>query len=114
MLNQIVVVGRLVDKIELNETENGTKVANITLAVQRTFKNAKGEYDCDFIDCVLWKGIAESTSKYCDKGSVIGIKGRVATSTYKDKNEKTRKNVEVVAEKVSFYGYPKINIVDEK
>lgn len=60
MLNQTVIVGRLVREPELRETENGTKVTNITLAVPRSYKNVDGEYETDFISCVLWKGIAEN------------------------------------------------------
>lgn len=67
MLNQTVIVGRLIKDPELNETENGNKVTNITLAVPRSFKNVNGEYDTDFISCVLWKGIAENTVEYCKK-----------------------------------------------
>ncbi|MGL4383376.1 MAG: single-stranded DNA-binding protein [Bacilli bacterium] len=105
MLNQIVIVGRLVKDPVLNETKDGKKLSNITLAVQRGFKNIEGNYEVDFIDCVLWKGIAESTANYCTKGSVIGIKGRLMTSLYKNQEGNTIKNVEVVAEKVSFLGY---------
>ena len=57
MLNQTVIVGRLVKEPELRQTENGTKVTNITLAVPRSYKNVDGEYETDFISCVLWKGI---------------------------------------------------------
>lgn len=104
MLNQIVIVGRLVkDPISI-QTSDGKKLANITLAVQRNFKNSEGNYETDFIDCVLWKGIAESTVNYCSKGSVIGVKGRLVTSVFKNHEGLTRKNVEVVAEKVSFIG----------
>lgn len=48
MLNQTVLVGRLVRDPELYETENGNKIANITLAVPRNYKNINGEYDTDF------------------------------------------------------------------
>lgn len=106
MLNQIVVVGRLVKDPVINETHDGRKLSNVTLAVQRSFKNIEGNYETDFIDCVLWKGIAESTANYCTKGSIIGIKGRLMTSLFKDGDGKSIKNVEVVAEKVSFLGYP--------
>ncbi|MDR1781801.1 MAG: single-stranded DNA-binding protein [Bacilli bacterium] len=113
MLNQIVVVGRLVKDPIVNETQDGKKLANITLAVQRSFRNLEGNYEVDFIDCVLWKGIAESTAAYCTKGSMIGIKGRLMTSLYKNEEGNTRKNVEVVAEKVSFLGYPSRNNLDD-
>ena len=74
MLNQTVIVGRLVDEPKLQETENGKKVTNLTIAVPRSFKNADGEYDTDFVDCVLWSGVAETTAEYCKKGDLVGIK----------------------------------------
>ena len=77
MLNQTVIVGRLVSKPETKELEEGKKVANLTLAVPRSYKNENGEYDTDFIDCTLWNGIAESTAEYCNKGDLIGVKGRL-------------------------------------
>lgn len=101
-MNQIVIVGRLVRNPELRETENGKKVTNITLAVPRSYKNAKGEYETDFIDCVLWTGIAESTSEYCKKGDLLGIKGRVQTRNIEIGEEKKKHVTEVVAEKVTF------------
>ena len=74
MLNQTVIVGRIVRDPELRETESGHKVSNITLAVPRSFKNSNGEYDTDFISCVLWQGIAENTAEYCHKGDLVGSK----------------------------------------
>ncbi|MFV0275124.1 MAG: single-stranded DNA-binding protein [Bacilli bacterium] len=101
MLNQTVLVGRLIKNPEIKVTNSGKKVTNITLAVPRTYKNSKGEYDTDFIDCVLWSGIAESTSEYCSKGNLLGIKGRINTSTY-TKGDEVRYKTEIVAEKVTF------------
>ena len=101
MLNQAVLVGRIVREPELKDTEKG-KVTNITLAVPRSFKNQNGEYDTDFISCVLWKGVAESTVEYCKKGDLVGIKGRIQSREY-ETDEETKKHVtEVVAEKVTF------------
>ena len=102
MLNQTVIVGRIVKDPELRETESGRKVTNITLAVPRSFKNSNGEYETDFISCVLWKGIAESTSEYCHKGDLVGIKGRIQSKNIELDDETKRQIVEVVAEKVTF------------
>lgn len=102
MLNQTVIVGRLVKDPELKETDNGSKVTNITLAVPRSFKNSAGEYETDFISCVLWKGIAENTVEYCKKGDLLGVKGRVQTRSYEDTEEKKHFVMEIVAEKVTF------------
>lgn len=102
MLNQTVLVGRLVRDPELYETESGNKVTNITLAVPRSYKNSSGEYDTDFINCVLWKGIAESTTEYCHKGDLLGVKGRIQTRTVELDDETSKNITEVVAEKVTF------------
>ena len=77
MLNQVILVGRLVKSPELQLTETGRKMSLITLAVPRSYKNINGEYDTDFLDCTLWTNIAENTAEYCKTGDVIGIKGRV-------------------------------------
>ena len=97
MLNQVVMVGRLLDIPEVKELENGKKVVNITLIVPRCYKNEDGEYEKDFIDCMLWSGIAENTAEYCNKGDVVGVKGRIET-TIIDKV----KHSNVIAEKVTF------------
>ena len=101
MLNQTILVGRLTSDPELYETENGKKIAHVMLAVPRAYKNINGEYDTDFIGCKLWQGVAESTTEYCKKGDLIGIKGRIQTSNY-ETDEGMKKNTEVIAEKVTF------------
>ena len=101
MLNQTIIVGRMIQDPELRETDTGRKVANVTLAVPRSFKNSNGEYETDYIDCVLWKGIAESTVQYCKKGDLVGIKGRIQTRSY-EVNDTKKYTTEVIAEKVTF------------
>ena len=98
MLNQTVIVGRLVDSPEVRETESGKKVTNITLAVQRSYKNENGEYDTDFVDCTLWQGVAENTAEYCRKGDILGVKGRLETSIDQIDDKKIKK-MNLVAEK---------------
>lgn len=102
MLNQTVLVGRLVKDPELRETDSGNKVTNITLAVPRNYKNMNGEYDTDFISCVLWKGIAENTVAYVKRGDLVGIKGHIQSRSIELDDEIRRNVVEVVAEKVTF------------
>ena len=102
MLNQIVIIGRLVRNPEIKEAENGIKYTNITLAVPRNFKNSNGEYESDFIDCKLWNGIAENASEYCHKGDLLGVKGRVETRVYEPKEDEKKYITEVIAEKITF------------
>ena len=101
MLNQVVLVGRLVREPEIQKTEKNKEVLRITLAVPRSFKNSNGEYDTDFIDCTLWDMIARSTTDYCHKGDIIGVKGRIQTRSYEKDGEK-KYATEVIAEKVTF------------
>lgn len=102
MMNQIVLVGRLVKKPELKESENGRKVSVITVAVPRNFKNMNGEYDTDFVECILWDTVASNTAEYCNKGDIVGVKGRVQ-SKISDKECK----LEIIAEKVTFLSQAK-------
>ena len=106
MLNQIVLVGRLVSEPEIKETKSGKKVSNITLAVNRSFKNEEGIYETDFIDCILWNGIATNTSEYCKKGDLVGVKGRVQSTIVSDDSksiDESKKNkLQIVVEKVTF------------
>ena len=102
MLNHAIIVGRIVRDPELKETDSGSKLSNITLAVPRSFKNSNGEYDTDFINCVLWKGIAENTVEYCKKGDLVGVKGRIQTREYETEEQMKKQITEIVAEKVTF------------
>ncbi len=60
-----------------------------------------GEYETDFINCVLWDSVAKSTVEYCKKGSIVGVKGRLQSGSY-EKDEERKYYTEVIAEKVTF------------
>ena len=92
MLNQTVLVGRLVKEVEVKEVDD-RKVAYLTLAVQRSYKNEEGVYETDFVPCTLWNGIAENVAEYCRKGDMVGVKGRLQTEN---------NGLVLVAEKVTF------------
>lgn len=102
MLNQVILVGRLVRNPELQITDSGKKRSSITLAVSRGYKNQNGEYDTDFLDCTLWTGIAENTHEYCKSGDVIGVKGRLQTWMLENEDGTKSKKMEIIAEKVTF------------
>ena len=106
MLNQIVLVGRLVRKPELRESENNSKYAYITLAVPRSFKNSNGEYDTDFIDCILWDAAASNTVEYCNKGDIVGIRGRIQSRKVETEAEHKETIVDIVCERVSCHTVP--------
>ena len=101
MLNQFVLVGRLTRDISVYKSEKGKKVATISLAIPRSFKNMEGNYDTDFIDCVAFENIAENAAEYCGKGDIVGVKGRVQSRVLEKENEKVYL-MEIIAEKVTF------------
>jgi len=103
MLNQVVLVGRLVKDPEVKSTSDGKKVSHISLAVSRNFKSTEtGKYETDFIYCTLWEGIALATANHCKKGSIIGLKGRIVSKYMELENNKRINYPELIAEKVTF------------
>lgn len=101
MLNQTILVGRITQDPKITKLEDGKKVCNITVAVPRSYKNANGEYDTDFIRCTMWSNIALNTCEYCKQGDLIGVKGRIQTRVIEKDNSKQTIQ-EVLAEKVTF------------
>ncbi len=101
-MNSVTLVGRITADPEIKELNDGTKRTNITIAVQRNYKNASGEYETDFIKCVLWNGTAEATFNYCHKGDIVGIKGRLQTRNYENENKEKKYVQEVLTEKITF------------
>lgn len=100
MINNVTIIGRTTKDIELRATSSGTNNASFILAVERNFKNANGEKETDFINCVAWRKTAEILAQYAPKGSMIGVRGRIQTRNYEN-NKGVRVYVtEVVADEV--------------
>ena len=100
MINNVTIIGRTTKDIELRATSSGTNNASFSLAVERNFKNANGEKETDFINCVAWRKTAEIVAQYAPKGSLIGVRGRIQTRNYEN-NQGVRVYVtEVVADEV--------------
>jgi single-strand DNA-binding protein len=102
MINNVTLVGRLTKDPELKYTPNGVAVANFTLAVNRSFSNAQGEKEADFINCVVWRKPAENTANFLKKGSMAGVVGSMQTRNYDGSDGKKVYITEVVAERVQF------------
>ena len=97
MMNQMIMVGRLTRETEFKE-ENGEKVAILSIAVPRSYKNKDGIYETDFIDFVARGTIGEHVAEYCEKGDILGIKGHAESKKQEDNNYK----IELIADKVTF------------
>lgn len=98
MINNTVLVGRMVRDAELRYTPNNQAVATFTLAVNRNFKSQSGERETDFINCVIWRQQAENLANWAKKGALIGITGRIQTRNYENQQGQRVYVTEVVAD----------------
>ena len=102
MLNRVVLVGRLTKDPEYRTTPSGVSVATFTLAVNRTFTNAQGEREADFINCVVFRRQAENVNNYLSKGSLAGVDGRIQSRSYENQEGRRIFVTEVVCDSVQF------------
>lgn len=109
MINNTVLVGRMVRDAELRYTPSNQAVATFTLAVNRNFKSQNGEREADFINCVIWRQQAENLANWCKKGALIGITGRIQTRSYENQQGQRVYVTEVVADNFQLLEFNKQN-----
>ena len=107
MINNCILVGRLTKDIELRFTKENKAVGNFTLAVNRKYKDSKGNYPTDFIDCVIFGNGAETLSKYIHKGDLLGVEGSIQKKQYEDKEGNKHYATEIMIEKYTFLSQSK-------
>lgn len=99
-MNNVVLIGRITAKPELNFTKDQMAITKFTIAVDRQSKD-KG---ADFIRVTAFGRRAESICRYMDKGRQIAIQGRIQTGSYKDKDGKTVYTTDVIVGNAEFLG----------
>lgn len=107
MLNRIQLIGRLTRDPELRYLSNGHPMAQFTIAVDRDFKNAAGDRETDFINCVAWRKLAEQVGQYCARGRLVAVEGRLQTRAYETQDGSRRRVSEVVGDRVWFLDSPR-------
>jgi len=101
MLNNVVLIGKIVELPITEKNEKGAKSTKIILEVERPFRESDGEYLTDKFLVKLWKGIAEQIDDLCAIGSIIGLKGRLESNvTFVD--DEYDYSYYIIAEKISF------------
>lgn len=105
--NQVVLMGNLTRDPELRTTPNGQSVCSFSLALNRSYKNASGEWQeaTDYIDIVAWASLGERVAQYLSKGRPALVNGRLQSRNWEQDGQK-RSKVEVVAQDVTFLGGP--------
>jgi single-strand DNA-binding protein len=100
-LNNVVLVGRLTAAPELRRTNSGSSVTSFTIALDNPTGKDQDK-TTSFIPVNCWNATAENVAKYCDKGDLIALEGRLNQRTYEDKDGNRRSIVEVVAQNIQF------------
>ncbi|WP_461207862.1 single-stranded DNA-binding protein [Clostridium sp. DL1XJH146] len=99
-MNSIQIVGRIAKKGDLITTENNSML-NIRVAVDRNFKNSKGEKETDFIPVKIFGNLANAINDFTDVGRLVSISGRIQVRTY-DQDGVKRYFTEIIANEIRF------------
>ncbi len=108
--NKVLLMGNLTRDPEVRYTPKGTAIANLGLAVNRTYTTDSGEQkeEVTFVDIEVWGRQAETSGQYLAKGRPVFIEGRLRLDSWEDKETGQKRNkMKVVAERVQFLGTPK-------
>ena len=102
-MNKSILMGRLTRDPEVRTTGESSN-ARFSIAVNRRFKNAEGNYDADFINCVAFGKSADFISKYFHKGDMIAVTGRIQTGSYTNKDGQRVYTTDIIVEEAEFCG----------
>lgn len=108
-MNNWNAIGRLTNDPELRYTPSGVAVSTFTIAIDRDFTDKEGNRQADFINCVVWRQLAELCSNHLGKGSEIGVTGSMQSRSYDNKEGRRIYTTEAVLEKVKFLRKPGTN-----
>ena len=101
-MNNVCLVGRLTRDPELRTTSSGLSTTTFSLAVDSGRRDETGKSTADFINIVAWRNQAENLCKYCGKGSMISVQGRITSRSYDAQDGSKRYVTEVVANNITF------------
>ncbi|CAH1000657.1 Single-stranded DNA-binding protein [Neolewinella maritima] len=98
MINRVTLVGRLGADPEIRTLANGTMVARLRMATTENYRDRAGQWqeETQWHDVVVWRHLAERAQKYCRKGSLVYLEGKLTHRKWEDKDGNSRKSTEVV------------------
>lgn len=105
-MNKVILIGNLTADPELTVLSSGVKTCRFSLAVNREYKNANGQYDTDFLNCQAWRSTAENLVKYMRKGIKIAVTGSIQVRTYDNKDGEKRTVWEIQVSEIEFISSP--------
>lgn len=102
-INSVIISGRLTRDVDLRYIPNGTAVAKLSLAFDRSYqKNGEWQQETSYLDVIVWSKRGEQCAENLHKGSPVVVEGYIRTRSYVDSNNQNRKATEIVANKISF------------
>ena len=99
-MNKVLLIGRITKDPEIRYTQSGIPSVNFTLAVDRGMRDANGNRQADFINCVAWRGQADFISRFIKKGFLMSVEGKIQTRNYQGQDGQMRYVTEVVLDSV--------------
>lgn len=102
MLNTGIIVGKVLEVSQAFTVQNGDTLVRVVVEVPRAFRNARGIFDNDEIECVMWKNLGEAVQAHAKVGSTIAIKGRIQVRKWENEERKMTRTMEFIGEKVNF------------
>lgn len=102
-MNYVGLVGRMARDPTLKVFDEEKIQTSFSLAINRNYKNQQGIIEADFVQCVAWGKLAERIARYCGKGSLVGISGRLQSRSYVNKDNAKVYLTEVIIDNIRFY-----------
>lgn len=99
-VNKVILIGHLGKDPEVRHLENGTSVANFTLATSESYKDKAGNRidQTEWHNIVVWRGLADVAEKFLKKGSQIYLEGKIRTRSWEDQGGNKKYTTEIVAD----------------
>jgi len=106
--NSITLIGHLGQDTQVNTTQSGKKVANLSLATNDSYRNNNGDKitTTEWHRCVAWGKLAETAGKVCKKGKEVAIRGKLTYNQYEDKEGVRRNSPEIIISEFMLLGKP--------
>lgn len=112
-MNKVFLIGNLTRDPELTETAGGVSVCHFAIAVNRSYTSSEGERLTDFFNVTAWRGLADTVSRYCKKGSKVAVSGSIQIRNYEDNTGNKRTAVDIIAQDVEFLSQKNQNQGDD-
>lgn len=105
-LNKAMLIGRLGKDPEIRYTQDGSPVANFSLATSDfwTDKSGTRQEKTEWHNIVAWKRLADLSKRYLAKGRQVFVEGRIRTRDWDDKDGNKRRTTEIIANQIVLLG----------